>query len=64
MINLIKNNTLPLAIILLAITQLPDFIAKHNQNRCVADAIDQYTFQRMYRDNDFLNAVWWCNGGD
>ena len=63
MINFIKKNPLPAAIVLLALTQVPDFIDKHNQNRCVANALN-HVQGRFQASNKFSNAVNYCNGGD
>ena len=35
-VNLIKNKPISIAIVLLALTQVPDFIAKSNFNKCVS----------------------------
>ena len=60
MINFIKKNPLPAAIVLLAITQVPGYFSDAMFNQCVVETRADY---KNFGRRAHLNAVHRCNGG-
>ena len=64
MIDFIKKHPISIAIVLLALTQVPDFIAKSNFNRCVSQTYNSgKNIKSQTPRFAYFKAVHRCNGG-
>lgn len=64
MIDFIKKHPISIAIVLLALTQVPDFIAKSHFNKCVSQTYSDWKeVESQSPGFAYFKAVHRCKGG-